>query len=107
MRLTCFLACVYVLDLSIEGSSQEELDVSETPYSDIEFSSDLEFDDLGKVRNFWHHLTVCSLPLMITHSCIHLSLSIGKSSHPASAADLDLAGLLYPEATGVLLLTSL
>ena len=100
-----------MLDLSIEGSSQEELDVSETPYSDIEFSSDLEFDDLGKVRNFWHHLTVCSLSLMITHSCIHLSLSLslslGKSSHPASAADLDLAGLLYPEATGVLLLTSL
>ena len=42
---------MYVLDLSIEGSSQEELDVSETPYSNIEFSSDLEFDDLGKVRN--------------------------------------------------------
>ena len=41
---------MYVLDLSIEGSSREELDILETPYSDREFSSDLEFDDLGKVR---------------------------------------------------------
>ena len=41
---------MYVLDLSIEGSSGEELDILETPYSDREFSSDLEFDNLGKVR---------------------------------------------------------
>ena len=39
---------VYVLDISIEGSSQEELDASGTPYSDIDLSSDLDFDDLGK-----------------------------------------------------------
>ena len=44
------LAYVYVLDLSIEGSSEEELDDLETPYSDREFSSDLEFEHLGKVR---------------------------------------------------------
>ena len=41
---------VCVIDISIEDSSQEELDASETPYSDIDFSSDLDFDDLGKIR---------------------------------------------------------
>ena len=61
--------CMYVLDISIEGSLQEELDALETPYSDIDFSSDLDFDDLGKVTS--------SINFSPTrdHSHIHSSLS--------------------------------
>lgn len=65
--------CMYVLDISIEGSSQEELDASETPYSDIDFSSDLDFDDLGKVTS-----SVNFSPTR-DHSHIHSSLSLSPS----------------------------